>query len=221
MSPKIASKVSQDYWALYHKPHTDVPLKSYEVYYNKIVEIMKPKKNETILDAGCGGGEITYLFHRDGFNIKGFDSSEYLVANARRRFGSHLFYVDDLINMGNCKQRFTKVFLNGVFLCIHPAYYKVALRNLFNITEDNGIVYLFGNPDYSRRNRLYRRYRAQLLNFLTLFLPIYNAVFSGFWVKTKDLQKIALNSGFSKVEKLDAWVPYKCHHILFKSRAVS
>jgi len=183
------------------------------LYYSNIKEMMNPAKDDTILDAGCGSGELTWLLHKDGFNVKGFDSSEHLVENAKKRFGNDLFYVDDFANMRNTKGKFTKVFLNNAFFYIHPTYYKTVLKNLYNITEDNGTVYLFDNPDYSKRNIVNKRL---LVNFLTFFLPVYNAYMCGFWVKTNNIKKTALNIGFSKVEKLDVQTSYRSHHILFK-----
>ena len=219
ISPKIASKVSNNYWTeLFRKPHENASWEPFKFHYTNIKKIMKPTKNDVILDAGSGGGELTYLFHEDGFNVKGFDSSEYSITKAKKRFGNDLFYLDDLVNMKTRGERFTKIFLNGVFLCIHPTLYKTVLKNLYNITKDNGIVYLFDNPDYSKRNRYYNQFRARtrVLSTVTFFLPVYKAHLSGFWVKTRNVKKSALDAGFSKAEKLESWSSSRSHHILFK-----
>lgn len=213
LSPKIASKVAKNYWAKCDKTHGNTSYDSFKFYYKKIIQVMEPTKNDVILDAGCGGGELTYLFHKDGFNVKGFDSSNYLISKANNRFGSDLFYVDNFIDMNNKKEKFTKVFINGAFFYIHPKYHKTALKNLYDIVADGGAVYVFDDPDYSKRNRWHDQY---LFNVLTFFFPVYDPYMSGFWVKTDDIKKIALDIGFSKVEKLDSWAYYRSHHILFK-----
>lgn len=216
VSPKIASRVAGDYWAKSDKTHIDTSWNSFEFYYNKIKEILKPTKDDIILDAGCGGGELAHLFNKNGFNIKGFDASEYLTSKARNKFGDDLFYVDNFIGMSNKKKKYTKIFLNGAFFYVHPKRYKTVLKNLYDITADNGAVYFFDDPDYPKRSKWYKQHKQHFSNILTFFFPVYGPYSAGFWIKTKTLRKIALNTGFSKVEKLDSWAYYRCHHILFK-----
>ena len=219
-SPRVASKISMNYWAkLFGKPSASetVSLEVFEFFYAHIKKIMNPTKNDSILEVGSGGGELTYLFHREGFNIKGFDSCEHSIAKASKRFGNNLFYLDDLINM-KTREKFSKIFLNEVFMCIHPAYYGIILKNLYNITEENGTVYLFDNPDYSKRHIFYNQFRirTRILNIVTFFIPVYKKHFAGFWVKTPKVKKAALNAGFSKIEAIDSWSNHRTHHILYK-----
>ena len=219
VSPKIASKVAKSYWAKCDKTHGDTSWKSFEFYYNKIKEIMEPTKSDVILDAGCGEGELTYLFHKDGFDVKGFDSSDYLISKAKNRFGNNLFYVDDFVNMSNKKRKSTKIFLNSAFFYVHPKYCKTVLKNLYDITADGGRVYLFDDPDYSKRGKWYKRrnYHIQLFfNISTSLFPVSYLPSAAFWIKTKKIRKSALKVGFCKVEKLDSWNYYRTHHVLFK-----
>lgn len=219
ISPKRACKVNQDYFQqLFSQSTKDVSWAPYEFQYSRIKKVMKPTKDDSILDAGCGSGELTYLFHKDGFNVKGFDSSESSLSKAAMRFGKNLFYQDDLIDMKNLQTKYTKVFLNGVFLVIHPIYYTIVLRNLYAITSENGTVYLFNNPDYSKRNICYSQFRmrARILNVVTHFFPVYKPGQSAFWVKTKNVKKSALAAGFSTFEQLDSWSNHRTHYILHK-----
>jgi cyclopropane fatty-acyl-phospholipid synthase-like methyltransferase len=219
LSPKIASKVSEEYWKkLFSKPTKNISWEPYEFHYSNIKKTIKPAKSDTILDVGSGGGELTYLFHKDGFNIKGFDPSESSLTRAKTRFGNNLFYKDDLINMKNTETKYTKIFLNGVFLCIHPKNYCAVLRNLYKITEDNGAVYIFNNPDYSKRNEFYSQFRTRtrILTILTFFFPAYKPNQSGFWVKTPKVRKLALEVGFSRFEQLESWSSHRTHYILYK-----
>jgi len=217
-SPKIASEVSKNYWTkLFSDPNETASWETFEFFYSQIKKVMKPTKKDVILEAGSGGGELTYLFYKDSFNVKGFDSCESSVRKAKKRFGNDLFYLDDLLNM-KTREKFSKIFLNGVFLCIHPAYYETALKNLCGITEENGAVYLFDNPDYSKRHIFYNQFRArtQILNVITFFIPVYKKHFAGFWVKTSKVKTVALKAGFSKIETVDSWSNHRTHYILYK-----
>jgi len=219
LSPRRACQVNQDYFQRLFRHSTDeVSWEPYEFQYSRIKETMKPTKDDSILDVGCGSGELTYLFRKDGFNVKGFDSSQTSISKAMTRFGKNLFYQDDLLDMKNLRTKYTKVFLNGVFLVIHPAYYSAVLRNLYDITRENGIVYLFNNPDYSKRNICYSKFRMRthLLNVVTHFFPAYKPNQSAFWVKTQNVKKAAFASGFSKFEQMDSWSDHRTHFILHK-----
>jgi cyclopropane fatty-acyl-phospholipid synthase-like methyltransferase len=218
VSPKFASEVSKNYWTkLFGNLNETVSWEIFQFFYEHIKKVMKPTKNDTILEVGSGGGELTYLFYKDGFDVRGFDSCENAVTKARKRFGSNLFYVDDLLSIKS-REKFSKIFLNGVFLCIHPAYYETALKNLYSITEENGAVYLFDNPDYSKRHLFYSQFqtRIPLSNIVTFFIPVYKKHFAGFWVKTPNVTKAALKAGFSKIETVDSWSNHRTHHILYK-----
>lgn len=217
-SPKIASEISRNYWArLFSSTSETVSWETFEFFYKNIKKVMRPTKNDSILEAGSGGGELTYLFHMDGFNVIGFDSCRDSVIKARKRFGNNLFYMDDLLDM-RTRKKFSKIFLNGVFICIHPAYYETVLKNLYGITKEGGAVYLFDNPDYSKRSIFYSQFRmrTQILNIVTFFMPVYKKHFAGFWVKTSNVKKAAFKAGFSRIETLDSWSNHRTHHILYK-----
>ncbi len=224
VSPKFASKVAKKYWANCSNTHGDTTFTSFEYYYGELKKLVLPTKDDFVLDAGCGSGELTHLFHKNGFNIRGFDSSTYLISNAKTKFGGRLFYVDDLVNMTHKNEKFTKIFLFGVFFYVHPAYYATVLRNLYDITEDGGMVYLVDNPDYPKRDKWYgqsfsdRWYKRLFLNVLTSFLPVYDPHSAGFWVKSKNIEKSAYAAGFSKVRRLDSWAYYRSDYILFKGK---
>ena len=218
ISPNFASEVSRNYWTkLFGNLNETASWEVFQFYYEHIRKVMKPTKSDIILEVGSGGGELTYLFHKDGFDIRGFDFCEVAVTLARKKFGDDLFYVDDLLNI-KTQEKFSKIFLNQVFFCIHPAYYRNVFKNLYSITKENGVVYLFDNPDYSKRHLYYNQFQMQipLLNIVTFFIPIYKKHFAGFWVKTSKVKEAALKAGFSKIETVDSWSNHRTHYILYK-----
>lgn len=219
-SATVARNVARSYWAVSDRTHGDTSDEFFESYYAKITDVVKPQRDDTLLDAGCGAGQLTHLFHKNGFRIRGFDSSSYLVSCARRRFGNDLFYVDDVTAMRRKAERYAKVLLTQVFFYVHPACYPIVLKNLLDIASADGRVYLLDDPDYSKRHMWYNdphmkeKYR-NLLDILSYFFPVYAPHMGGFWVKTRHLEKVASQVGFSRVERLDSWASYRSHHILF------
>lgn len=213
LSPGFAYKVAKNYWANCDKPHADTSEKAFREHYGNLVSILKPTRNDLILDAGCGTGEITHLFDEGGFRVRGFDSSEHFVSRGRSRFGDGLFYVDDLVFMRHKELCYTKVFLMTVFYYVHPAYRHIVLKNLYDITEDGGAVFLIDNPDHSKRSRVEEN---PLMLVLTEFFPLYDVYNAGFWIKTRELERTARKIGFG-LEKLDSWAPYRSHYVLRKT----
>ena len=179
----------------------------FEKYYRGITDIMKPTKIDTILDIGCGSGELVALFYKDGYKIRGSDPSERLIKIAKERFGD-MFFVDDIINMVH-NIAYTKILLNGVWQYLHPNLYEQALRNLHNICKES--VFITDNPDFDKRELWYKN---KLASSLTSYFPVYNSKSSAFWVK--DFSDLARNAGFSRIEKIDSWAYYRCHYILMR-----
>lgn len=104
---------------------------------------MKPSKNEFILDIACGTGEITYLFHRDGYKIKGCDFSDYLICKAKLNFPDVDFYVDDFYSLDETKRYFDKIFINNAIFYIHPKYLTKTLQGLYSSLSSEGKLYIF------------------------------------------------------------------------------
>lgn len=220
LSSRIASNVAKTYWASCDKTHTKLTWESFKLFYIPIKDLMNPERADTILDAGCGSGEITYLFHSEGYNIKGFDSSPLLISKAKNRFGDSLYYIDDLFNLSHKNEKFSKILINNTFLYVHPACYDLVLKNIYAITADGGTVYLCDNPDYSKRKLWYPKngndIRASLSYNLSTFFPVYYPDMAAFWIKDADIRKMALKVGFSRIVRLDSWANYRSHYILYK-----
>ena len=104
VSPNYAKRIAEKYWTLHDEEYRRLRVKQFEngvMYdiYKKILEIIKPKKSFSILDAGCGSGELVYYFYRDGYNIRGFDISPKAVEMANKLIGEELCYVDDFLSL--------------------------------------------------------------------------------------------------------------------------
>jgi trans-aconitate methyltransferase len=50
-----------------------------------VVSLLNPNAGETILDIGCGDGELTYQLQKQGCSVIGIDSSPSMIAKAKQR----------------------------------------------------------------------------------------------------------------------------------------
>lgn len=53
-----------------------------------IVRLLRPKKEERVLDIGCGTGNHLLLFYRLGLDVTGLDASPYMLDIAKSRLGN-------------------------------------------------------------------------------------------------------------------------------------
>lgn len=155
--PEVSKKIAMFYWMTSGKVHGDTSLDAYNFYYSKIKEIMNPLKDNSILDAACGTGEITWLFHKAGYRIKGCD------------FSDVDYYVDDLIRMKHTIKKFDKVFVNNAIFCIHPKFFTKTINNLYSILNKKGELYILDYPDFSKR----RKIMGRIGYLITSLLPVY------------------------------------------------
>jgi len=210
--PEVSKKITMFYWMTSDKVHGDTSWDAYNFYYLKIKEIMNLLKDDSILDGACGTGQITYLFHKDGYRIKGFDFSDYLICKARLNFSEVDFYVDDLIKMKHTDKQFHKIFVNGAIFYIHPKFLQKTIINLYSILNKEGELYILDYPDFSKRRKIVGR----IGYLITSLLPVYQPSLGGFWYKKKWIEKAAVNGGFKKVEFFDSWANYRTHAVLKK-----
>ena len=115
---------------------------------------MRSSKNELILDAACGTDEITYVFYKDGYKVKGCDFSDYLICKAKLNFPNVDFYVDNLSCLDKTKRCFDKIFVNNAIFYVHLKFLTKALQGLHSLLSREGKLYLFDWPDFIKRERI-------------------------------------------------------------------
>ena len=89
-----------------------------------LVDLLAPKKDERILDLGCGTGTLTAEIAQCGAEVLGIDKSEEMVVQSKSKFPALKFEVMDATNL-NFDGEFDAVFSNAVLHWI-PEPEKVA-----------------------------------------------------------------------------------------------
>lgn len=127
------------YSKLYDKLHND------DSKNNTIINIIKNKcnlsKTSTILDIGCGTGEIVSKLSE--FNIIGLDKSDSMIKICKNKFPKNNFILGDILS--NSKLNYNYDFTH--ILCLNYTIYYIANRNdlfknCFDLLLPNGILIL-------------------------------------------------------------------------------
>jgi len=105
-----------------------------------ILDLLKPEKGETILDAGCGTGIFTLDILSSGSKVIGLDISLPMLIQAREKLRGFPFQIvlADMLNLPFQESSFDKVVSITAIEFIEDA--KAAVRELFRVTRRRGTI---------------------------------------------------------------------------------
>ncbi|MBN1927726.1 MAG: class I SAM-dependent methyltransferase [Prolixibacteraceae bacterium] len=89
-------------------------------YGEEIVRLLDPQLHETVLDLGCGTGDLTKMISDSCKTIIGFDNSVEMIKTARKNYPDILFYKADASDF-KFNRKFDAVFSNAVLHWIPDA----------------------------------------------------------------------------------------------------
>jgi len=114
-------------------------------------------------DIGCGSGRDTAWLDANGFPAVGYDASEGLIAEARRRYPHLRFEHAALPDLaGIADNNLTNVLCETVIMHTQPEAIAPSVRRLMSILEPGGTLYLTWRvtEDSDRRDEHGRLYTA-------------------------------------------------------------
>jgi SAM-dependent methyltransferase len=114
-------------------------------------------------DIGCGSGRDTAWLQHNGFPAAGYDASEGLLAEARRRYPQLHFHKAALPALdGIAADSFTNVLCETVIMHLEAASVAASVRRLMAILKPDGALYLSWRvtKDADRRDEHGRLYAA-------------------------------------------------------------
>ena len=127
---------------------TELYNENYSYVYNygkSLVELLNPKKNERILDLGCGSGQLTFKINEISKNTIGIDKSVEMIADAKLRYGKVKFQVCNAENF-RFKNKFDSIFSNATLHWIKN--YSSVIKCMYENLKLNGrIVLEFGGKN--------------------------------------------------------------------------
>ena len=94
-------------------------------------------------DIGCGSGREVAWLAANGFPAEGFDASDGLLAEARRRYPARKFTHAELPALsGLAANSFDNVLCETVIMHLDPALIAPSVERMLEITKPGGILYL-------------------------------------------------------------------------------
>lgn len=120
-------------------------------------------------DIGCGSGREVGWLNANGFSAAGFDASEGLLAEARRRYPGLKFAHAELPDLrGIAARAYDNVLCETVIMHLERARIAAAVRRLLDIVKPSGILYLSWRVTESAdlrdaQGRLYAAFDASLV----------------------------------------------------------
>lgn len=123
-------KVDQWNPNLYDEQHSFV-----SNYGSSLIDVLQPKKGEVIVDLGCGTGDLAYQIAQVGATVIGIDQSENMIGQAKKKFPSIEFHVEDATTL-NFKKNVDAVFSNATLHWVQPP--DKALQCIYNSLKIGG-----------------------------------------------------------------------------------
>jgi 2-polyprenyl-3-methyl-5-hydroxy-6-metoxy-1,4-benzoquinol methylase len=115
----------------------------YDDTYDECCMAIK-KENSTVLDIGCGPGNITkYLLKKKPFfKIKGIDTSENMIALAKVNNPTAEFDLMDCREISILTQKFDAIICGFCFPYLSAIESRILIKNCADLLNVNGIIYI-------------------------------------------------------------------------------
>ncbi len=88
-------------------------------YGAALIDLLNPQPGETILDLGCGTGQLTHAIAATGATVSGIDADAAMITTAQQQYPELSFAVADARNF-HVKQPLDGIFSNAVLHWVTP-----------------------------------------------------------------------------------------------------
>lgn len=140
-------------------------------YGNNVIELLNPQTYESILDLGCGSGELTDKINKLSTKAIGIDFSENMINQAQTRFSDVEFYQHDAELAFPFDYQFDAIFSNAALHWMHNA--DAVISNVANSLK-NGGRFVFEMGGIGNINTIIQAIDFAAHKFDLNKLPLYN-----------------------------------------------
>ena len=124
------------------KPWKAFTDKTYKKIAELFLEYLNPKKDDNIIDMGCGTGEFTKKIRGLSFKkVQGFDISKKCIQLAKKQYKNIIFKVGDIENMELKKNSADVLIYCGILH--HFTNLKKVVKEANRILKKNGKIFVF------------------------------------------------------------------------------
>lgn len=119
-------------------------------------------------DIGCGSGRDTAWLNSNGYSASGYDASQGLLAEARRRHPGIDFHHATLPELAGLEQHFANVLCETVIMHLPPDAIGLAVNRMLSLLLPGGTLYLSwrvteGADRRDEHGRLYAAFDSSLV----------------------------------------------------------
>lgn len=103
-------------------------------------EFVKYLNGNKILDMGCGCGNLTKEFIKDGYDTVGIDLSKKMIEIARKKVPNTRFEIQDIRKTNFEDETFDGLFVSRSLIHIKSEEIQKTLQEFYRILKNNGVV---------------------------------------------------------------------------------
>jgi 2-polyprenyl-3-methyl-5-hydroxy-6-metoxy-1,4-benzoquinol methylase len=119
--------------------------------YSAIFALVNPKREENILDIGCGRGELAFALSQTGANVIGLDYSNHSIEIAKKTYseyiGQNLNFINADISEYYPEIKFDRVIASDVVEHIEPDALDKIINKVSSMLKDDGYFVVHTAPN--------------------------------------------------------------------------
>jgi len=108
----------------------------------KFVVLVKKNGGSKVLDLGCGSGIQSKQLSEAGLSVVGFDLSQRMINQAKKRAPKAKFIAGDMTKMDFPEESLDGVFAQASLLHIPKKLIPKVLKSIHKVLKTNGVLYL-------------------------------------------------------------------------------
>lgn len=140
-----------------------------------VYTLASPKKEDTILDIGCGRGELAYALSLSGATVVGLDYSKDAINIAKKTFnsisGEHLEYIATDVAAYNTGKKFDIIIASDIVEHIEKNKLEKVLQKVNELLKEDGRVIIHTAPNLLNYKYNYLKKR-KLVRQIGYYLPV-------------------------------------------------